>query len=97
MSKPLTWGGIEFPIRPYTAIPAASYELRHPLRTCDLPAIMNEDDWFDAYRYALVQFVADWNRSDTPASLISESPVYEGDDWRVLPTIASVVHALGDT
>ena len=67
-----------------------------PLRACDLPAIMAEGDWFDAYRYALFQFVADWNRSDDPEALIADPPMYHGADQRLLPTIASVVHALVD-
>ena len=57
---------------------------------------MDEVDWFDAFRYALTQFVADWNNSDDPASLTVDAPVYHGEDWRILPTIASVVHALVD-
>ena len=95
MSKPVKWGDLELPIRPDTIIPEPA-EPRRPLRACDLPAIMNEDDWFDAYRYALIQFVADWNHSNDPQALIADPPMYEGDDWRVLPTIASVVHALAD-
>ena len=96
MSKPLTWGGLELPIRPDTVIPVPSFRPRRPLRAYDLPAVMDEDDWFDAYRYALIQFVSDWNHADAPASLIADPPVYEGSDWRLLPTVASVVHALAD-
>jgi len=57
---------------------------------------MMGDDWFNAYRYALAEFVTGWNRSDDPALLIADRPLYEGEDWRLLPTIASIVHALAD-
>ena len=96
-TRPLTWGGLELPIRPDTVLPALE-EARYPrpLRACDLPAIMGVDDWFDAYRFALVQFVADWNHSKDPALLVADPPLYEGTDWRLLPTVAAVVHALVD-
>lgn len=96
MTTPTAFAGLELPIRPDTIIPdPGSLGPRQRLRACDLPAIMGEDgDWFDAYRYALIQFVSDWNRSDDPASLIADPPSYEGTDWRILPTIASLVHAL---
>ncbi|MCQ3803947.1 MAG: hypothetical protein OXC98_00165 [bacterium] len=96
MTKPTTIAGLELPITPDTVIPlSAPLSPRQPRRVCDLPAIMGEEgDWFNAYRHALIQFVADWNRSDDPASLIAEPPTYEGTGWRILPTIASLVHAL---
>ena len=68
-----------------------------PLRACDLPAIMDEEDWFDAFRYALIQFVADWNNSDNPTLLMVDPPVYHGEDWRIPPTIASMVHYGGES
>ncbi|MCQ3802685.1 MAG: hypothetical protein OXC98_11505 [bacterium] len=97
MSRPLKWGELELPIRADTIIPVSdSLSVRGPLRACDLPGIMGEDDWFDAYRYALTEFVGYWNHSEDPGSLIADPPSYEGDDWRLLPTIASFVHALAD-
>ena len=97
MSRPLTWGGIELPIRPDTVIPVSDEPTYpRPLRACDLPAIMGVEDWFDAYRFALIQFVSDWNHSDDPVSMVCGPPVYQGTDWRLLPTVASVVHALVD-
>lgn len=95
--KPLTWGVLELPVRPDTVLPGSDEpRYQRPLRACDLPAIMGVDDWFDGYRFALVQFVADWNRSEHPALLVADPPVYEGKDWRLLPTVAAVVHALVD-
>lgn len=64
------------------------------LRARDVPAIMGKEDWFIAYRDVLIQFVADWNHSEDPGSLIAEPPAHQGADSRVLPTISSLVHGL---
>ena len=82
------------PWRPQSGVAEPDYAPRQRLHASDLPDIMDEDEWFDAYRFALIQFVADWNHATDPASLVSGPPAYRGDDWRLLPTIASVVHAL---
>ncbi len=51
---------------------------------------------FDAYRTPLLQFIADWNRSSVKSNLIENGPSYGGSDRLLLPSLASVVHALVD-
>lgn len=94
VTRPWTIVKNELPWRPDDVVGEPDLAPRQRLRACDLPDIMDEEEWFDAYRFALIQFVADWNRATHPASLIFDPPVYRGADWRLLPTIASVVHAL---
>ena len=72
-----------------------------PFRTglfnaADLPPLMVVDDPRGPYRFPLLQFIADWNRADDPASLIAEPPQYEGDDPVLLAAITVVVHGLAD-
>lgn len=50
---------------------------------------MDQEDWFDSYRYELFQIVADWNNSEDPKSLTDDPPVYQGEDWRVSPKASS--------
>ncbi|MDE0439320.1 MAG: hypothetical protein OXJ36_13150 [bacterium] len=61
-----------------------------------LPELMTVPDPRGPYRGPVLQFIADWNRSEDRAALIAEAPVYEGDDPVLLPAIAVVVHALAD-
>ena len=61
-----------------------------------LPPLMTVPDLRGPYRAPVLQFVADWNRSEHRAVLVAEAPVYEGDDPVLLPAIAVVVHALAD-
>ncbi len=51
---------------------------------------------FVAYRTPLLRFIADWNRSTNKSSLIENGPSYGGPDRYLLPSLASVVHALVD-
>lgn len=67
---------------------------RVPLAAADLPPLMEVPDPRGSYRFPLLQFIADWNRSDNPEGLIVDPPVYDGDDPVLLPAIAVVVHAL---
>ena len=60
------------------------------------PTGCDDPDPGGPYRAPLLQFIADWNRAEDPASLIAEAPVYEGADPVLLPAIAVVVHALAD-
>ena len=66
------------------------------LTAADLPPLMVVPDLRGSYRYPLLQFIFDWNRSVDKARLIAEPPVYDGDDPVLLPAIAVVVHALAD-
>ena len=64
----------------------------------DLPRLMSVPPSVDTgpYRAPLLQFIWDWNVASDMADLISEAPVYDGDDPLLLPTLAVVVHALAD-
>ena len=61
-----------------------------------LPPLMTVPDPRGPYRAPVLQFIADWNRSEDREALIAEAPVYEGDDPVLLPATAVVVHALAD-
>ena len=43
-----------------------------------------------------LQFIRDWKVASDKAALVREGPVYDGDDPKLLPSIAVVVHALAD-
>ena len=60
----------------------------------DLPRLMSVPDPRGPYRSPLLQFVWDWNVAPDKGALVSEIPVYGGDDPNLLPAIAVVVHAL---
>ena len=64
----------------------------------DLPPLMSVPPSVDPdpYRFPLLQFIWDWNVASDKAALVSEAPVYDGDDPNLLPAIAVVVHALAD-
>ena len=66
------------------------------LTAADLPSLMVVPDPRGPYRYPLLQFIADWNRSPDQAAMIAAAPTYDGDDPILLPAIAVVVHALAD-
>jgi len=51
---------------------------------------------FEAYRTPLLRLIVDWNTSSVRSSLIKQAPSYEGLDQYLLPSLASVVHALAD-
>lgn len=63
------------------------------LRAAMLPPLMSVPDPGGPYQAPLLQFIADWNRTEDRAALIVEAPVYAGDDPVLLPAIAVVVHA----
>lgn len=71
-------------------------DLHEGLTAVDLPALMSVPTTvdLDPYRYPVLQFVADWNRSGNRSALIGDAPSYDGDDGVLLPTIATLVHAL---
>ena len=75
-----------------------SVELSKLLAAVDLPALMTVPTTVDPdpYRYPVLQFVADWNRSSDRAALVADTPSYDGEDEVVLPTIAAVVHGLAE-
>ena len=64
----------------------------------DLPPLMSVPPSVDPdpYRFPLLQFIWDWNVASDKAALVSEAPVYDGDDPNLLSAIAVVVHALTD-
>ena len=78
-----------------TALPAPHWTYRM-LSARDLPAEMEVPDIRGPFSVPLSQFVMDWNWSDHPAGLILETPVYEGGNQLLLPSIAVVAHALAD-
>ncbi len=89
---------LNFPIRPASEAPVRrkpSFRVRR-LAAADLPQHMVGETLFEAYRAPLLQFVADWNSSPAKADTIEKSPSYEGPDLYLLPSIATVVHALAD-
>lgn len=60
----------------------------------DLPRLMSVPDPRGPYRAPVLQFIWDWNVAPDKSALVSEAPVYDGDDPNLLPAIAVVVHAL---
>ena len=62
----------------------------------ELPPHMVGTSLLEAYRTPLLQFVADWNRSSAKPAMIEQAPVDDGADPYLLPSIASVVHALAE-
>lgn len=71
---------------------------RRLITAADLPRLMSVPPSVDTdpYRAPLLQFIWDWNVAPDKAALVSETPVYDGDDLLLLPTLAVVVHALAD-
>ena len=93
VSDPLT-----FPIRAQFEVPSRttpSFRVRRRVAG-ELPRHMAGETPFEAYRTPLLQFVADWNRSSAKPTMMEQAPSYEGPDPYLLPSIASVVHALAD-
>ena len=89
-------GELTFPIRPHSEVPTRSkpsFRVRRRV-AAELPAHMVGKTLLEAYHTPLLQFVADWNRSPAKANMIEMVPSYEGADPYLLPSIASVVHAL---
>lgn len=75
----------------------AQPETRRRLFTAaGLTRLMSVPDPRGPYRAPLLQFIGDWNVARDRAALVSDAPVYDGDDPLLLPTIAVVVHALAD-
>jgi len=69
---------------------------RRLFRAADLPRLMSVPDPRGPYRAPVLQFIWDWNVAPDKSTLVSEAPVYDGDDPNLLPAIAVVVHALAD-
>ena len=90
--------GLTFPVRRVAGVPARrepSFQVRRRA-AADIPPLMVGRTRFEAYRTPLLQFISDWNGSSTKANLIEEAPSYRGSDRFLLPSLASVVHALVD-
>ncbi len=67
---------------------------RRPLEAADLPLLMSVPDPRGPYRAPLLQFIWDWNMAPDKAALVSNVPVYDGDDPLLLPSLAVIVHAM---
>ena len=89
---------LTFPVRREGGVPARrkpSFRVgRRPV--AELPPVMAGKTRLQAYRTPLLQFIADWNHSPSKSNLIEKSPSYRGPDRYLLPSLASVVHALVD-